>query len=141
MKKLSIKEASKILGISEQAVRKRISRGSLDSIKENGHVYVILKDDSKDRMQKDDYEQFLTFFLDEIEKKEQEIRELKEIIQQKDAKIDRLQDEVKDALRDNTKLSQGVHIEARKLIETFLPLSKHLTSMSDKKESKKKKKK
>ena len=137
MKKLTIKEASKILGISEQAIRKRISRGSLDSIKENGHVYVVLKDDSQDKMKKDDYEEFFNFFLDEIDKKEQEIKELKEIIKQKEEKIDRLQDEVKDALRENTKLSQGVHIEARKLIETFLPMAKDMSYMADKKKKKK----
>lgn len=135
MKKISIKEAAKILGISEQAVRKRISRGTLDSIKEQGHIYVILEDSSKQKMEKEDYEQFFNFFLENIEKKDKEIKELKEMLKQKDQKIDRLQDEVKEALRENAKLSQGVHLEARKLIETFLPM---LEDINSKKKSKKK---
>jgi len=136
MKKISIKEASKILGISEQAVRKRISRGTLESVKENGHIYVILEDDSDKKMQADDYEMFFKFFMDEIERKDLEIEELKNIIKEKDQKIEKLQDEVKEALKENAKLSQGVHIEARKLIETFLPM---LEDFSSKKSKKKKK--
>lgn len=136
MKKISIKEAAQILGISEQAVRKRISRGTLDSIKEQGHIYVILEDSSEQKMEKEDYEQFFNFFLENIEKKDKEIKELKEMLKQKDQKIDRLQDEVKEALRENAKLSQGVHLEARKLIETFLPM---LEDINSKKKSKKKK--
>lgn len=135
MKKISIKEAAQILGISEQAVRKRISRGTLDSIKEQGHIYVILEDSSEQKMEKEDYEQFFNFFLENIEKKDKEIKELKEMLKQKDQKIDRLQDEVKEALRENAKLSQGVHLEARKLIETFLPM---LEDINSKKKSKKK---
>ncbi len=140
MKKISIKEAAQILGISEQAVRKRISRGTLDSVKENGHIYVILEEDSAQKMAKDDYEQFFSLFLEEIEKKETEIKELKEIIKQKEEKIDLLQNEVKEALKENAKLSQGVHIEARKLIETFLPMLEDLRHEPVKKRNKKKKK-
>ncbi len=140
MKKISIKEAAQILGISEQAVRKRISRGTLDSVKENGHVYVILEDDSAQKMEREDYEQFFSLFLEEIEKKEIEIKELKEIIKQKEEKIDLLQNEVKEALKENAKLSQGVHIEARKLIETFLPMLEDMRHEPVKKRNKKKKK-
>ncbi|WP_187647810.1 helix-turn-helix domain-containing protein [Nitrosophilus labii] len=140
MKKISIKEAAQILGISEQAVRKRISRGTLDSVKENGHVYVILEDDSAQKMEREDYEQFFNLFLEEIEKKEIEIKELKEIIKQKEEKIDLLQNEVKEALKENAKLSQGVHIEARKLIETFLPMLEDMRHEPVKKRNKKKKK-
>jgi len=122
MKKISIKEAAAIFGISEQAVRKRISRGTLKSTKENGHIYVILEDDSDKKMEAEDYEIFFNFFLEELEKKDKEIEELKNIIKEKDIKIDNLQNEVKEALKENAKLSQGVHIEARKLIETFLPM-------------------
>ena len=132
MKKVSIKEASQILGISEQAVRKRISRGSLDSIKENGHIYVILENEDA----KNQYEIFIDFFIEELEKKEKEIKELKNIIAVKDEKIENLQNEVKNVLRENIKLSQGVHIEARKLIETLLPM---LENLSNKKIKKKKK--
>jgi len=140
MKKISIKEAAQILGISEQAVRKRISRGTLESIKENGHIYVILENDSEKKMEREDYELFFSFFMEEIEKKDSEIRELKEIIKEKDAKIDELQNEVKEALKENAKLSQGVHIEARKLIETFLPMLEDMRPEPVKKRNKKKKK-
>ena len=136
MKKLSIKEASKILGISEQAIRKRISRGTLEAIKEKGHIYVILEDDSSKKMEAEDYEMFFKFFMDEIERKDLEIDELKNIIKEKDKKIEELQNEIKEALRESAKLSQGVHIEARKLIETFLPMFEDFSFKKFKKKKK-----
>ncbi len=38
-------EAARALGISPEAVRNRLSRGTLDSTKENGTVYVLLEAD------------------------------------------------------------------------------------------------
>jgi DNA-directed RNA polymerase specialized sigma24 family protein len=120
MKKLSIKEASEILGISEQAVRKRISRGTLEAIKENGHIYVIIEDKEK----KNDYEIFFNYFIEQLEKKDREIEKLRGELKEKEVKIDTLQNEVKEALRESSKLSQGVHLEAKKLIDTFFPMLK-----------------
>ncbi len=43
--RLIVPEAARALGISPEAVRNRLSRGTLDSIKENGTVYVLLEND------------------------------------------------------------------------------------------------
>jgi hypothetical protein len=43
--RLTVPEAAKALGISPEAVRNRLSRGTLDSVKEDGAVYVLLKVD------------------------------------------------------------------------------------------------
>jgi DNA-binding Lrp family transcriptional regulator len=43
--RLIVPEAARALGISPEAVRNRLSRGTLDSIKENGTVYVLLEAD------------------------------------------------------------------------------------------------
>jgi DNA-binding Lrp family transcriptional regulator len=43
--RLTVPEAARALGISPEAVRNRLSRGTLDSIKENGTVYVLLDND------------------------------------------------------------------------------------------------
>ena len=43
--RLTVPEAARTLGISPEAVRNRLSRGTLDSIKENGTVYVLLEND------------------------------------------------------------------------------------------------
>jgi hypothetical protein len=40
--KLTVPKAARALGISPEAVRNRLSRGTLDSTKENGTVYVLL---------------------------------------------------------------------------------------------------
>jgi hypothetical protein len=40
--RLTVPAAAKALGISPEAVRNRLSRGSLDSVKENRTVYVLL---------------------------------------------------------------------------------------------------
>ncbi len=42
----TVPEAAKVLGISPEAVRNRLSRGTLDSVKENGSVFVLLKTDT-----------------------------------------------------------------------------------------------
>ena len=38
-------EAAKALGISPEAVRNRLSRGTLESVKENGRVFVLIDRD------------------------------------------------------------------------------------------------
>ena len=44
-KRLDVKQAAQVLGVSTDAVHKRVRRGSLESDKdENGHVYVYLDD-------------------------------------------------------------------------------------------------
>jgi DNA-binding Lrp family transcriptional regulator len=43
--KLAVPEAARALGISPEAVRNRLSRGTLKSVKEGGTVYVLLETD------------------------------------------------------------------------------------------------
>jgi DNA-binding Lrp family transcriptional regulator len=43
--KLTVPEAAQALGISPEAVRNRLSRGTLKSVKEEGTVYVLLEAD------------------------------------------------------------------------------------------------
>ena len=43
--RFTVPEAARALGISPEAVRNRLSRGTLDSVKENGTVYVLLEAD------------------------------------------------------------------------------------------------
>jgi hypothetical protein len=43
--RLTVPEAAQALGISPEAVRNRLSRGTLDSAKEDGTVYVLLEAD------------------------------------------------------------------------------------------------
>jgi hypothetical protein len=47
----SVPEAAQQLGISEGAVRTRLSRGTLDSVKEGGKVYVVLNLDTTSTQQ------------------------------------------------------------------------------------------
>ena len=44
--RLTVPEAAQALGISPEAVRNRLSRGTLPSAKEDGTVYVLLEADS-----------------------------------------------------------------------------------------------
>ncbi len=43
--RLTVPDAAKALGISPEAVRNRLSRGTLESMKEDGSVYVLLPAD------------------------------------------------------------------------------------------------
>jgi transposase-like protein len=45
---VTIKEAARILGISEAAVRQRLLRRTLTSTRQNGHVFVLLPEDTSD---------------------------------------------------------------------------------------------
>jgi excisionase family DNA binding protein len=44
-RKLAVSEAAKVLGISAEAVRSRIKRGTMPSVKEGSTVYVLLEAD------------------------------------------------------------------------------------------------
>jgi DNA-binding Lrp family transcriptional regulator len=44
-RKLAVSEAAEVLGISAEAVRSRLKRGTLRSVKEGDHVYVLLSAD------------------------------------------------------------------------------------------------
>src|SRR5918994_17750 len=42
-RRVSVEDASRVLGISESAIRKRIERNTLRSVRENGTRYVLLE--------------------------------------------------------------------------------------------------
>jgi DNA-binding Lrp family transcriptional regulator len=44
-RKLAVSEAAEVLGISAEAVRSRLKRGTLRNVKEGDHVYVLLSAD------------------------------------------------------------------------------------------------
>jgi hypothetical protein len=46
MRRLTVAEAAEAMGITTDAVRMRISRGTLDSERQEGRVYVLLEDDA-----------------------------------------------------------------------------------------------
>jgi len=48
---LNIQEAAKALNITIEALRKRITRGTIESIKENGHWYVHIVNNGQDNVQ------------------------------------------------------------------------------------------
>jgi len=48
---VEIQEAAKALNITIEALRKRITRGTIESIKENGHWYVQILDNGLDNVQ------------------------------------------------------------------------------------------
>ena len=41
---VTVEDATRILGLSESAIRKRIERNKLQSVQENGTRYVLLED-------------------------------------------------------------------------------------------------
>src|SRR5215208_7594846 len=44
-RRLTVHDAARTLGISEDAVRMRVKRGTLDAEREGGRLYVLLDDD------------------------------------------------------------------------------------------------
>jgi len=143
--KLTIKEAAKHLDVSEQVIWKRLDQGLLEYSKENGYLYVHFFDDtsynenntkdkhienSKNKI--DDYSQskFIKFLEKENDKKDA-------IIESLHKEIKELNEKYAEALKENTRLTQGVHLEARKLIDFMLPYN--IQDKETKKGNKKKK--
>jgi len=168
MRRLSISEAARLLNVPEQAIWKKIERGNLQYSKENGRIFVHIKEAQKPE-QTQPAENFSDeeYFETPLSSSNQETANqsttindnsfemfLKNLIDQKDSQLENLKDEnrelhekLESALRENNKLSQGVHLEARKLLEIILPNynmkqleseSKTIKHKGDKKKKKKK---
>lgn len=80
MKKLSIADAAKILGITKEAVYNRIRRNSLKSVVENGTKFVIIEDEKPKKEGKKDGN-FVGHLLNQIDILKQENNKL---LEQKD---------------------------------------------------------
>jgi hypothetical protein len=52
-KRYSIPNAAKVLGLTEEAVRQRVKRGTLDSIKVGGSLFVLLNNDTSANLSND----------------------------------------------------------------------------------------
>src|SRR3712207_5604895 len=52
MSRCTVRDAADILGITTGAVRNRLSRGTLRSIKEGGTVYVLLPSEARDTVRR-----------------------------------------------------------------------------------------
>jgi hypothetical protein len=52
-KRYSIPDAAKVLGLTEDAVRQRVKRGTLDSIKVGGSLFVLLDNDTSPNVSND----------------------------------------------------------------------------------------
>ena len=50
MRKVDLDTAAEYFGISSDAVRKRIKRGKLDSIRESGQLYVLIPDNQSENI-------------------------------------------------------------------------------------------
>ena len=168
MRRLSIPEAARLLNVPEQAIWKKIERGNLQYSKENGRIFVHIKEatqseqtQSAENFSGEEYfETPLSSSSEQTAKHSTTTHDnsfeifLKNLIDQKDSQLENLKDEnrelhekLESALRENNQLSQGVHLEARKLLEIILPnyntqqLASETKAMKHKGEKKKKKKK
>ena len=82
----TVAEVAEALGISRDAVRKRIERGSLEAEKgDDGTWTVFLDDGGRNRTEKDD-----SHFWELINDQKQEIERLKQELRQKDEWISQL---------------------------------------------------
>ena len=56
-RRVSVAEAARLLDTTAEAIRSRIKRGTLQSVKESGHVYVLLSPDQTPPEQRPDTDQ------------------------------------------------------------------------------------
>ena len=83
--RVTVAEAAERLGVKEQAIRKRIARGTLPSDKDSdGRVYVYIDNESEDEVQGDDTrdDTHLEALVDSLQ---DQIRFLREELARKDA--------------------------------------------------------
>ena len=95
---LDISEAARRLGITPDAVRKRISRGGLEAHKRNGRWFVVLDiqdKESKTREEtrpghnhsEDDKDRIIAILQEELEARRREVQELHVLLQQAQAAL------------------------------------------------------
>ena len=86
MKKVDLDTAATYFGISPDAVRKRIKRGKVDSVKESGRLYVLIPDNGSENIGQiaDNTGQL-------VQALEKHIETLKQEIERKQQTIDALQ--------------------------------------------------
>jgi hypothetical protein len=93
---LDISEAARRLGITPDAVRKRISRGGLEAHKRDGRWFVVLDiqdNESKTREEtqpghnysEDDKDRIIAILQEELEARRREVQELHVLLQQAQA--------------------------------------------------------
>lgn len=114
MAQLTVAEASKVLGITKEAIYNRIRRGSLDSITKDGTKYVLLDAQSAPSVaptapkpQEDRYVKLLESQIEELksqtqkleEQKTQLIYEKEELLKESKAEIERIYKERDKQLR------------------------------------------
>jgi len=95
-KGVSVEEAANILGISKDAVRKRIARGTLEATKTDGGWTVVL-DGGRSGGQKAD-----AHFWELIQLLQQENEQLRAALERRDAMIERLIERIPPALPEQT---------------------------------------
>jgi hypothetical protein len=77
-RRYNVREAAEVLGISPEAVRTRLSRGTLDSFKEGRRVYVLLERDmtKSDKDRTDDRTYEADRYVRSLEERVEHLREL-----------------------------------------------------------------
>lgn len=86
---LTVAEAADVLGISKDAVRKRIARGTLQAAKQDGEWMVFLDDGDQYKTSSQDAED-TSHFWELINDQKQEIERLRQELEKKDAWITEL---------------------------------------------------
>lgn len=153
-KKLSVAEASKLLGISKEAVYNRLRRGSLKSVEQNGIKLVILGNEELGKpFEKESQSEFIEFLKSEIEQLKAQNKELlkkhDELYKQKEELLTQTKNEIKQLYKEKDErvlaflsalktplLAPTIDIEAVVDEAEWISMSDFLSSFSDKKAAK-----
>ena len=89
--RVTVEEAAKLLGLSGNAVRKRLERGTLKSEKVDGIRYVLLYDDMSQHVNgtPDDMPDDITLMQEHLDSMREQIDYLKDVIERRDEEIRR----------------------------------------------------
>jgi excisionase family DNA binding protein len=89
--RVTVEEAAKLLGLSGNAVRKRLERGTLKSEKVDGIRYVLLYDDMSKHVNgtPDDMPDDITLMHEHLDSMREQIDYLKDVIERRDEEIRR----------------------------------------------------
>jgi hypothetical protein len=117
MDTVSVKEAAKTLGITEQSVRKRISVGTLSSYKDDDNrVHVYLPDTTTSTTTSDDYsttyiaslEEQISYLKDQLEESHEANRQLRQIVAIQAQRLPEIESSPTDTMAEPQKLSEDV---------------------------------
>jgi hypothetical protein len=104
----SIPDAAKVLSLTEEAVRQRVKRGTLDSIKVDGKLFVLLNNDTSEDLSNNDKQPVVDTSIDASNDRSNDTSRLADALEDEIAHLRRQLDQANERDRENRRILAGL---------------------------------